>query len=209
PSLAPWRLILTTILQFAEDLSDRQAADAVRSRIDWKYVLRLELTDPGFDASVLSEFRTRLVQGSAEERLLEVLLGWCRERKLLKVRGKQRTDSTHVLAAVRALNRVELVAESMRAVLNDLAVLAPAWLRARSPTAWVEHYTPHFGHESRPTTEAERDVLVQTIGVDGSSLLGAIDDPTSPAWLREIPTVNSLRHVWMQQYVMGETGLRW
>jgi transposase len=86
--------VLVTILQFAEDLSDRQAADTVRSRIDWKYVLRLDLTDPGFDASVLSGFRTRLVEGEAETRLLEVLLAWCRERKLLKARGKLRTDST-------------------------------------------------------------------------------------------------------------------
>lgn len=138
-----------------------------------------------------------------------MLLGWCRERKLLKVRGKQRTDSTHVLAAVRALNRVELVAESMRAVLNDLAVVAPDWLRAFSPTGWVERYTPRFGHENLPVKEAERAVLVQAIGDDGAALLGAIDDPTSPAWLREIPTVNSLRHVWVQQYVIGETGLRW
>lgn len=104
PGLAPWRLVLVTILQFAEDLSDRKAADAVRGRIDWKYALRLDLGDPGFDASVLSEFRTRLVEGNAETRLLDLLLAWCREKKLLKAGGKQRglkgTPSTHVLAAV-------------------------------------------------------------------------------------------------------------
>src|SRR5215469_7852462 len=84
PAFAPWRLALVTILQFAENLSDRQAADAVRGRIDWKYLLRLELGDAGFDASILVEFRTRLVAGKAEARLLEKLLDWCRERKLLK-----------------------------------------------------------------------------------------------------------------------------
>jgi transposase len=88
PALAPWRLALVSILQFVDALSDRQAADAVRSRIDWKYLLRLELTDPGFDASVLSEFRTRLIAGSAESRLLDTMLTWCRERKLLRARGK-------------------------------------------------------------------------------------------------------------------------
>ena len=79
PAFAPWRLALVTILQFAEGLADRQAADAVRSRIDWKYALRLELTDPGFDASVLCEFRTRLIAGSAETLLFDTLLAWCRE----------------------------------------------------------------------------------------------------------------------------------
>jgi transposase len=74
PAVSPWRLALATIMQFAEGLSDRQAADAVRSRIDWKYTLSLELTDPGFDFSVLSEFRTRLMAGSLEHRLLEAML---------------------------------------------------------------------------------------------------------------------------------------
>jgi transposase len=127
PALPPWRLALVTILQFAEGLSDRQAANAVRGRTDWKYVLRLELTDPGFDGSVLSAFRTRLIAGAAEYRLLETLLTWCRDRQLVKARGRQRTDSTHVLAAVRALNRIEVVGETLRHALNTLAVVAPEW----------------------------------------------------------------------------------
>jgi len=90
PSLAPWRLVLVTILQFAEDRANRQAADAVRSQIDCKYVLRLDLTDPGFDASVLSEFRPRVLEGEAETRLIEVLLAWCREQKFLKARERAR-----------------------------------------------------------------------------------------------------------------------
>lgn len=93
PACAPWRLALVTILQFAERLSDRRAADALRSRIDWKYVLRLELTDPGFDASVLSEFRTRLLDGQAEQLLLDTLLTWCRERQLVKVYSRVRNGS--------------------------------------------------------------------------------------------------------------------
>src|SRR2546430_9245130 len=111
---APWRLALITVLQFMEELPDRQATDAVRGRIDWKYLLGLELTDPGFDASVLSEFRSRLVAGGAAALLFETLLTHFRERKLLKARGRQRTDSTHVLAAVRAMNRVEGAGETLR-----------------------------------------------------------------------------------------------
>ena len=140
PALAPWRLALVTILQFAEGLSDLQAAHALRTRIDWKYVARLELTNRGFDGSVLSEFRSRLLDGAAETLLLNRLLAWCRERKLLRVRGRQRTDSTHVLAAVRALNRVELVGETMRHALNSLAVIAPAWVQALSEPEWIERY---------------------------------------------------------------------
>jgi transposase len=138
PAEAPARLALATLLQFAECLSDRQAADAVRGRIDWKYALALELTHPGFDHSVLSEFRSRLVEGKAELLLLDTLLTRCRELGLLKRRGRQRTDSTHVLAAVRVLNRLERVGETLRATLNVLAVVASEWLQALAPAEWYE-----------------------------------------------------------------------
>ena len=113
PAEAPARLALVLVLQFAEGLSDRQAADAVRGRIDWQYALALELTDPGFDASVLSEFRTRLLHEAADHLLLEPLLRRLEERDLLKARGTQRTDSTHILAAIRTLNWLELVGETV------------------------------------------------------------------------------------------------
>ena len=113
PALAPWRLALVMVLQFLENLSDRQAADAVRARIDWKYALGLELTDPGFHFSVLTEFRARLVAGNAEYLLLDRMLERFKTRSLVKARGKQRTDSTHVLAAVHDLHLLELVGETM------------------------------------------------------------------------------------------------
>src|ERR671921_495667 len=122
PALPPWRLALVTVLQFREGLPDRQAAEAVRSRIDWKYLLGLELTDPGFDSTVLSEFRTRLVEGSAERRMLDAILELCRARKWLAARGRQRTDSTHVLGMIRALHRLECAGETMRHALDSLAV---------------------------------------------------------------------------------------
>jgi transposase len=89
---------LVTVFQFLGNLSDRQAADAVRGRLAWKYALGLELADPGFDFSVLSEFRMRLVEGQAEQLLLDQLLEQCRSKGLVKARGKQRTDSSHILA---------------------------------------------------------------------------------------------------------------
>jgi transposase len=117
------------VLQFVENLSDRAAADAVRGRLDWKYLLGLELTDPGFHHTVLSEFRSRLVAGQVEQRLLDGLLERLQEQGLLQAGGRQRTDSTHVLAAVRDLNRLERVGETLRAALNSVAVVAPDWLQ--------------------------------------------------------------------------------
>ena len=123
PALSPMRLMLALILQFAEGLSDRQATDAVRARLDWKYLLCLDLTDPSFDQSFLSEFRTRLIENKWEQNILDKLLAQFRELGLLKARGRQRTDSTVVLGAVRDLNRLELVGETMRHALNSLPLL--------------------------------------------------------------------------------------
>lgn len=142
PAEAPWRLALVTIFQFIEGLSDRAAAAAVRSRLDWKYTLSLELTDPGFDASVLCEFRARLLDGNAEKLLFDKLLDVCRERKWLKRRGRQRTDSTHVVAAVHASNRLQCAIETLRHALNALAVAAPEWLRAHARPEWPERCGP-------------------------------------------------------------------
>jgi transposase len=154
PTFPPWRLALATLLPFAEGLSDRQAAEAVRSRIDWQYVLRLELTDPGFDASVLSEFRPRLIAGAAEYLLFDTWLTWCRECHLIKARGRQRTDATHILAAVRALNRIEVVGEAIRQALNTLAIVAPEWWRAVSHPDWRDRYTRRAEDGRLPTTPA-------------------------------------------------------
>jgi transposase len=209
PALAPWRLALVTILQFAAALSDRQAADAVRSRIDWKYVLRLELTDAGFDASVLTEFRSRLIAGSAESRRLDMLLTWCRERKLVKARGNQRTDATHVAAAVRALNRVEVVGEAMRHALNSLATVAPDWLRTLAPPGWLERSARRASDLRLPTGSEAREALARTIGADGQALLTAVYADPAPSWVREIPAVQTLRRVWVQQFLIADQVLRW
>lgn len=200
PALSPWRLALVPVLQFAENLPDRQAADAVRSRIDWKYVLRLDLTDAGFDASVLSAFRSRLIHGAAEYVLFDLLLNWCQEQHLLKARGRQRTDSTHVLAAVRALNRVEIVGETMRHVLHTLARVVPDWLPTVAVSAWVDRYARRAEDKRLPTGAAAREQLAIQIGTDGYALLAARTSPSAPAWLREIPAVETLRQVWVQNY---------
>jgi transposase len=209
PAEAPARLALVTVLQFAEGLSDRQAADAVRSRIDWKYVLGLDLTDAGFHHTVLSEFRTRLVTGEAELLLLDALLTVARTQGLLKARGRQRTDSTHVLAAIRVLNRLERVGETLRAALNSLAVVVPTWVEALAPPEWYERYAHRVENYQMPKTDAARKALAAVIGADGQVLLQALDAAGTLPWLREIPAVQTLRRVWAEQYVEVNGTLSW
>lgn len=209
PAEPPWRLALITILQFAEGLSDRQAADAVRGRIDWKYALSLELTDAGFDSSVLSEFRTRLVTGGMEQALLDQMLMHFRAHKLLAARGRQRTDSTHVLAAIRTLNRLERAGETLRHALNSLAVAAPDWLRLQSRPEWIDRYSRRVDAYHLPEGQEARQAMAETIGQDGLGLLRALYAADAPPWLRAVPAVETLRRMWVQQYVMMDDTLRW
>jgi len=208
PAEAPGRLALAVVLQFMENLSDREAADAVRGRIDWKYALGLALTDPGFDHTVLSEFRTRLVTGDAGLLLLDTLLQRLQEQGLVKARGRQRTDSTHVLAAVRTLNRLERVGETMRATLNELATVAPDWLQAMAPASWYERYGRPVENYRLPKTEAARQDLAATIGTDGQHLLSAVDGAAQQPELALLPAVQILRQVWATQYVTEDESMR-
>jgi len=189
PAEAPWRLAVVTVMQYMEGLSDRQAAEAVRERIDWKYVLSLQLTDPGFDFSVLSEFRTRLLAGGAETQLLQALLELCKRRGWLNARGRQRTDSTHVLAALRNLNRLECAGETLRHTLNVLAEVAPDWLLTQIDEEWADRYSRRFAEYRFPKAQTERLAFAQTIGTDGHRLLSAVYAPTAPAWLADLPAV--------------------
>ncbi len=176
PAYTPWRLALVCIMQFMENLSDRQAADAVRGHIDWKYMLSLALTDSGFDYSILSEFRTRLLAGGAEQKLLDILLHRLKESGLLKTHRRQRTDSTHVLGAIRTLNRLETLGEGMRVALDSLAVVAPDWLATNIQPDWFDRYGRRVENYRLPKLDSEREALGSTIGADGLALLDAIYD---------------------------------
>ena len=194
---APWRLALISVLQFMEDLPDRQAADAVRGRIDWKYLLGLELADPGFDASVLCEFRKRRVQGGAEQLLLDALLALCKERGWLKARERQRTDSRRMSwPRIRAMNRHMCVGEAMRFARSSLAVVAPDWLLAHSDAEWIRRYGHRIEESRLPKSEGDRLAVATVIGADGGKVLSAVFDPLAPSWLREIPAVQVLRQIW-------------
>ena len=210
PGLSPWRLALVTVLQFLENLSDRQAADAVRTRIDWKYALGLELTDPGFHFSVLTEFRARLVAGKAEHLLLDRMLERFKARGLVKARGRQRTDSTHVLAAVHDLHLLELAAETLRAALDDLATAVPDWPREVAQPAWFERYGRRVEEYRLPRGREAREALALEIGADGFLPLDALDAPGAPAEAHPVPMARTLREVWRVHYARDDGGRpRW
>lgn len=211
PAEAPAHLALVTIMQFAEGLSDEQTATAVRGRIDWKYALALELTDPGFDASILCEFRKRLIVGNAELLLFETMLALFRAQGLIKVKGRQRTDSTHVLAAINVLNRLECVGETLRHALNVLATANPGWLQSTIPTVWFDRYSDRFEDYRLPAEKPARYALAAQIGTDGMHLLQHVYAADAPTGLRNLPAVQVLRQVWMQQFysVTADQPLCW
>ncbi|RDI58938.1 IS1182 family transposase [Nocardia pseudobrasiliensis] len=209
PALSPALLALVSVLQYAEGLTDRQAAQAVRARIDWKYALALELTDPGFDYSVLSEFRARLITGGLEQRLLDAVLEVTRQAGLLKAGGRQRTDSTHVLAAVRDLNRLQFVTETLRSALNALAAAAPEWLTGVAEPEWFDRYSARSEDTRFPSRWAARAAHADQIGADGMTVLAAVAAAEAPAWLRQLPAVELLRRIWIQQYQITDGTVTW
>ena len=206
PGWSPSRLALVTVLQRAENLPDRQAAEAVRTRIDWQYLLGLPLDDPGFDPTVLVEFRARVADAGLEQVVLDALLERLVSAGLVKAGGKQRTDSTHVIAAVAALNRLELAGESVRAALEALAAAHPDWLEQRVCVSdFARRYGAPMTSWHPPASQAKRDELAIAYARDGYALLEAVYDSSAPAWLRELPAIDVLRRVLVQNYTRAIT----
>ena len=209
PGISPAQLAMVTVLQFCENLTDRQAAVEVRGRVDWKYCLGLELADEGFDASVLAGFRERLVEGGAERVIFDRLLELLKRRGLVKGGGRQRTDSTHVLARIRELNRLELAGETVRAALEALAAAAPGWLAGVIDASWQRVYGQRIDELRLPESQTAREELAVQYGRDGYWLLEQVHGPGAPGWLRELPAVRALRQIWIQQYYReGEKVIR-
>ncbi|MGH3225086.1 MAG: transposase [Streptosporangiaceae bacterium] len=207
PGWSPSRLALVTVLQRAENLTDRPAADAVRTRLDWKYLLGLALGDPGFDHTVLAEFRARVADAGLEQVALDALLERLAAGGLVKAGGKQRTDSTHVVAAVAALNRLELAGESVRAALEALAAAHPDWLEQRVCVSdLARRYGIPMTSWRPPASAARREELAIAYARDGYALLEAVYGSAAPAWLRELPAVDVLRRVLVQNYTRTITG---
>ncbi|MFF4755509.1 transposase [Streptomyces sp. NPDC002514] len=205
PGLSPAQLATISVLQFLLGLSDRQAAEAVRCRIDFTYALAMELNDPGFYHSVLADFRGRLPQDDRADRLLDLALARLKEAGLVRERTTQRTDSTHVLAAVRDLTRLELVTEAVRAALEEVARTAGHMLVGLVDEDRGRRYgrPVHLGkNPTRPKTRA------LAAGDDACRLLERLHRH-EPGY-RPGPQAEALRQIVVQTYYRAATGrLRW
>ncbi len=207
--VSPGMLAMVTIMQFMEGLTDRQGAEAVRSRIDWKYALGLPLKHSGFDYSILSGFRERLLSGQQEALIFDQVLDKLKAHGLLKGKAQQRTDSTHVVAAIRSLNRLECVGETLRRLLDDLARVAPEWLMSQISSDWFDRYGSRLEAYRLPDKQSEREALQRQIGQDGCHLLTAIYSDPAPGWLRNLPAVDVMLRVWRQQYYLEGEQVHW
>lgn len=207
-SLPPGLVAQLVVIQYIEGLSDRAVMEQLPVRLDWKYFLGLELTHPGYDYSVLSEFRQRLTEHEQAELLLEGVLTVCTKAGLLKVRGRQRTDSTYVLAAIRSLNRPELLGETLRHTLDSLATLDPQWVQALAPAEWYVRYSHRLESYRLPKEKAALTAWMTQVGQDGEQLLTALAQPTTPTILTACEAVKTLRLVWQQQFLTEAGALR-
>src|SRR6516162_9298875 len=203
PGWSPSRLALVTVLQRAGNLAGRMAAEAARTRLDWKYLPGLPLEDPGFGHWVLPEFRAKVAAAGLEQVPLDALLERLAPDGLVKAGGKQRTDSAHVVAAVAELNRLDLAGDSVRAAGQALTAAHPGRVAG---ALQVSERTPKYGTPvpgwNLPASKKKQDELAVTCAKDGYALLRAAYDKASPAWLAELPAVETLRKVLVQNYTL-------
>ena len=204
PALSPARLALVSVLQAMEHISDRQAVAMLRTRIDWKYALHLPLSYAGFDASVLSEFRDRIVSNKAERKIFDALLEKMKLAGFLKGRRLQRTDGLLIVAAVRDLNRLELVMETLRLALIEIAKADAQWLKNNSPASWLETYgewtqAERLVKERGNKGKAEQTSLLMQTARDGFELLEKLGI-LNATQLIKLPAVETLQLVWSQQF---------
>jgi len=210
PAFAPWRLALVVVCEYVEGLTDRQAAEAVRNRIDWKYALSLDLTDAGFDASIVSEFRQRLTEHQQASLLLEKLVQVGLQEGWIRSSSKVRTDSTPILAKVRRLTQLELVGETLRAALDALSGTEASWVLGRVPHEWGMRYGLLINERRLPKSETERECWAKQVGADGFHLMELLQDASTPSQLGELPQVQTLQTVWQQCYQRDAQGqVKW
>jgi transposase len=211
--VAPWCLALVMVMQYIDGLTAHQAADAVRRCMDWTYALSLELTDPGFDFTRSHDFRQRFLAHEAAQRLLDTFLATWKARGWIKARGTQRTDSTHVLAAIRTLHRLACTLEAMHAALNQLSAAAPTWVQQHVPLAWYTRDGFRSDQTRLPKDASKREALGRQVGPDGYQLLAWGLTADMSLDLRDLPALEALRQIWLQPYdcwtVPGLEALRW
>jgi transposase len=192
PGLSPAQLATICMLPFLLGLSDRQAAEAVRCRIDFKYAMALELDAPGFHHSVLADFRERLTQGDRADCLLDLALARLTDAGLVRERTTQRTDSTHVLAAVRDVTRLELGTAAVRAAREEIASTTPHLLVGLIDKGWARRYGPSGppGHQPDPAQDQDQHHRCRRLLAAGASAAAR----GSPA--RSVPEARPCARSW-------------
>jgi transposase len=210
PAEAPWRLVLVMLLQFAEGLSDRQAAEAVRGRIDWKYLLGLELTDPGFNVALLSHFSAQLSPRATEQLFLDALLTACQVSHVPNGNRRRRLDTGYLLTESRLINRLDRIAETFREALRAVTVAAPEWTNTWEPADWHIRYGPLARAALQPHGPAARRTFIETVRADGQCLLDALRSPDAPRGLSDLEVVQVLGRLWAREFSVrnGRTILR-
>lgn len=203
----PVLLMRATLVQFLEGLTDRQFANALPVRLDWKYFLHMDLGDVGFDASVMSDFRGRITSNDATDLILESVLKAAKDQGLLK-HETQRSDSTHILAAVRDLNRLEFVHETVRTTMEALAECDFDFVNGIARKDWGERYGAQCFNFRIPKSENKKAQWLSAIAEDGRYLLEEIEKNAPPA-LKNHSSVEILRTVLHQQIIFeNENRLR-
>ena len=201
-------LALVTLFQFAESLTDQQAAEASRTRMDWKYALHLPLSHPGLDFAGLCEFRQQLLLDTTAQRAFEHVLTRLTEIGLVGSRSRQRLQLGDVLAAVCTLTRLEQTAEAMCLALEAVAARQPEWLRMIALSHWYERYNRALLYSHLPHTIKEQEALAQAIGSDALHLLETVAG-SNGSGLARLPEVQNLRQMWDRQFEQQEGQARW
>jgi transposase len=202
-AISPLLLALVTLLQMLEKAPDRQAAEWVVSRIDWKYALHLPLTYPGFHFTDLYAFRGRLLEHEQERQMFDEFLARLKALGLIKRRGKMRTDSTHLLAVVEQLSQLELVAESLRVALRAVSEASPEWVQQTLPPTFRDECSQRQSGYGLSDSEVQAHLV--KAGQDGFWFLAQVDR-SAPESVRQLLEVEVLRTVLRQQFPSGSGG---
>jgi transposase len=202
PSVNPIILSFVTIFQFLEELPDRIAAEDVRMRLDWKYALHLPLDDPGFHYSDLCNFRKRLAKHGKESLLFHQLLKRIQSLGFLKRRKHQRTDSTHILAVVGELSRIENLSESLRVSLRAIQKQDSAFYEMKTPSLYREHWSAPLSDYQM--TDSQRREALERAGQDIHWLLSFLKDclETNRKTFLRLPELEVLQTLFHQHFTV-------
>jgi transposase len=169
--------------------------------------------DPGFDFTWVHDFRQRWLTHAAAQRLLDTCLRTCNARGWINARGTQRTDSTHVVAAIRHLHRLECVLDALHSALNQLSQADPTWVQPQVPLEWYARYGLRAEQTRLPKDVSTREALARQIGGNGDQLLEWVQAADTSPSVRDLPAVEALRQIGRQPYyrctVPGLEDRRW